>query len=673
MNNQEKVNALLGVVSTQSIERIQTHSFMKSVDSTNKTHEDYGFSVFNPDQVEQAVELGSLLHFAANDAAENGKTSQEAVEIALDIIATEGEKYSAGLVRHAIKLFLTHNTHGQSIQVPSLMRRVTTVGVGNKSGTPTPIGGKTTSADENQLNWFREDPLMNEHHEHWHVVFPYAGFPSGSPLVEEKRHGEMFFYMHQQMLARYDAERLVAGLKRVEPYSDYRRPIEVGYDPGAFAIRQRRGGSSGEFEPFPARPANVFLEDIPHDKPGIGGRSHTIDRHETLRDYFRVAVAKNELIAKDGKLIELSGHKGSDLLGATNEVSRAGVNNEYYGNHHGFGHLLISSVGNPGIQDGIMAATEGNLRDPIFWRWHKHIDTFNFDYQSTQSSHDFSDAPRLRLSPDGALGSDAIQLIQTKKLPKNIVSNELAATATMEESKLGKLPVVDILNTETRNGVFKLSEGEEIYSYSYLWHEAFNYIFQMQNESSQDVSATLRVFLCPMEKSEELSAEDEWLNDRSLWIEMDKIAINAPAGQRSLICRPDTESSVIKRPAIISPAYVEDVDIPEGGDGSPSDYYCGCGWPYHLLLPKGDDKGRAFALLVIATDGKLDSVPTKPGECGSMSYCGAKDRYPDERPMGYPFDRSLQMSLVDLVKEQPNFALRKLTIKHSDRTGKKLT
>ena len=35
------------------------------------------------------------------------------------------------------------------------------------------------------------------------------------------RHGELFFYMHQQMLARYDAERVGAGLRRVVPYADY--------------------------------------------------------------------------------------------------------------------------------------------------------------------------------------------------------------------------------------------------------------------------------------------------------------------------------------------------------------------------------------------------------------------------------------------------------------------
>ena len=41
------------------------------------------------------------------------------------------------------------------------------------------------------------------------------------------RQGELFYYMHQQMLARYDTERLAVGLMRVEPYSNWHLPIPV--------------------------------------------------------------------------------------------------------------------------------------------------------------------------------------------------------------------------------------------------------------------------------------------------------------------------------------------------------------------------------------------------------------------------------------------------------------
>ena len=52
---------------------------------------------------------------------------------------------------------------------------------------------------EGQLDWFREDPLANQHHEHWHVVYPVGGVPDGRGGATGKdRQGELFFYMHQQ-------------------------------------------------------------------------------------------------------------------------------------------------------------------------------------------------------------------------------------------------------------------------------------------------------------------------------------------------------------------------------------------------------------------------------------------------------------------------------------------
>jgi len=88
---------------------------------------------------------------------------------------------------------------------------------------------------EKRLDFWREDPLMNDHHEHWHLVYPASGRPSPNGVVAlGDRHGELFAYMHQQMIARYDAERLSVGLSRVRAFDDYRAEIADGYDPEAW-------------------------------------------------------------------------------------------------------------------------------------------------------------------------------------------------------------------------------------------------------------------------------------------------------------------------------------------------------------------------------------------------------------------------------------------------------
>jgi hypothetical protein len=87
---------------------------------------------------------------------------------------------------------------------------------------------------------------------------------------------------------------------------------------------------------------------------------------------------------------------------------------------------------------------------------------------------------------------------------------------------------------------------------------------------------------------------------------------------------------VIEIPVANPRTGAQDPEAPEN--------YCDCGWPYNLLLPGGTRDVMGFRLLVMLTDWTIDQVPDD-STCGSMSYCGVKDRYPDRRAMGYPFDR----------------------------------
>ena len=53
---------------------------------------------------------------------------------------------------------------------------------------------------ENRLAYFREDIGLNLHHWHWHLVYP---FEADRLIVAKDRRGELFFYMHQQIISRY--------------------------------------------------------------------------------------------------------------------------------------------------------------------------------------------------------------------------------------------------------------------------------------------------------------------------------------------------------------------------------------------------------------------------------------------------------------------------------------
>lgn len=95
--------------------------------------------------------------------------------------------------------------------------------------------------------------------------------------------------------------------------------------------------------------------------------------------------------------------------------------------------------------------------------------------------------------------------------------------------------------------------------------------------------------------------------------------------------------------------------------------WCDCGWPYNLLLPRGTAKGLECRLLVMLSPGTdlAQNIPdTASGECTSVSYCGARDNdYPDKKPMGYPFDRTLPDNIDSIIKERGNWASRKIGIR----------
>lgn len=109
---------------------------------------------------------------------------------------------------------------------------------------------------------------------------------------------------------------------------------------------------------------------------------------------------------------------------------------------------------------------------------------------------------------------------------------------------------------------------------------------------------------------------------------------------RNIITRRSHDSSLTQ-------PWTKHMDEFKKHDKSGAADFCGCGWPQHLYIPKGSHKGMPFDLFVMVTNYDEDHVPNHPRDleipetCNSpYLLCGhARRRYPDARPMGYPFDR----------------------------------
>ncbi len=70
---------------------------------------------------------------------------------------------------------------------------------------------------------------------------------------------------------------------------------------------------------------------------------------------------------------------------------------------------------------------------------------------------------------------------------------------------------------------------------------------------------------------------------------------------------------------------------------------------------------------MICTDAAADRVPEQES-CGSMSYCGAVDRYPDAQDMGHPFASRFggppASAVQDAIVGATSAAARTVTIRH---------
>lgn len=228
--------------------------------------------------------------------------------------------------------------------------------------------------------------------------------------------------------------------------------------------------------------------------------------------------------------------------------------------------------------------------------------------------------------------------------------------------------------------------------FTHLNHDPFDYFIKINNKTKKQALATIRIFMAP--QTDESGETYPLTEQRLQFFEMDKVARTLEPGMNDIrisskdssVTLRDENGSSFKR---IEELYRE----AKGNPDVVNESQCSCGWPQHLLLPRGTPgTGTAYDLFVIITDGQQDmaEVNRYTGCKSAFSFCGVLDKkYPDARPMGFPFDRrpfeikNPQMADIyepclytdfvpvatigDYVAQIKNSALAKVTISHENK------
>ncbi len=599
------------------------------------------FSPFHPDRLAEMQRLLSLAQSIVGATA----SDEDGLDRALAMFEAAVPIYGLNLVKYALLLFSTHEARGRLLPLPTYFERHPEL-----MGQFTGVVAASSDGDEAKLDRWREDPFFNEHHEHWHIVY--------SSSTQKDRHGELFFYMHQQMLARYETERECRSAAPLTPLVDYVNPIPEGYRPDTVAPQDAT---------FVSRPANQPWQ----GHPQIGLPSNLI----AGKAAFEKAVQDMELTSPAGPTYDLSASTQTEyiervnVLGGTIEPNYLRYRDQFgdatYGGLHGEGHMVISFspyLFTNQLHLGAMSAPWTSAMDPVFWRWHKMIDNVAFEYQEKLNLLDFTGLPSdITVKDIIVCTGEQVGVHYADADQQDAIRTWAEATfggANWDSEFASGNDSVDTLRTYETVGQFDPDDlAAPQQNVTYLDHEDFAYVVRIHNTRSENRTVTVRLWLC----------EETEVENRRRWIEMDTFEAKLPASAKAVVYRSSRQSSVVKKkdgfarvpPVLQTPAGVPDQDWDAGSD------YCDCGWPHSLLLPRGTDTGRAFRLLAVVTDGDID-MQGETHDCGSVSMCGTRStNYPDKKPMGWPFCFKWPAAgIVTTLDGLAQAASRSLTIKY---------
>ncbi|XP_047538254.1 phenoloxidase subunit 2-like [Vanessa atalanta] len=481
---------------------------------------------------------------------------------------------------------------------------------------------------EHRMAYFREDIGVNLHHWHWHLIYPFSA--NQLSIVAKDRRGELFYYMHSQIIARYNGERLNNSLARVKKFSNWNEPIPEAYFPKLDSLTSSRG--------WPPRQADMVWQDL--NRPA-NGLNITVNDMKRWRRNVEDAISTGLVRNPDGTTKPLD----IDTLGNMIEASALSPNSELYGALHNNGHSFTAFMHDPTHRYlenfGVMADESTTMRDPFFYRWHGFIDDL---FQK------FKESTHVRPYTRSELENPGVQ-----------ISSVRVESGTGEMNTLNTFWMQS--DVDLSRGLDFSERGPVYVRFTHLNHRSFKYVIDVNNTGDAR-RATVRIFMSP--KFDERKLPWKLSDQRKMFIEMDRFVVPLNAGQNT-ITRQSTESSV----TIPFEQSFRDLSAQSGSpraDSLASFNFCGCGWPQHMLVPKGTEAGAPYDLFVMLSNYDLDSVNNPDGSemscVEASSFCGLKDRlYPDRRSMGYPFDRpsSSAANIQDFIL--PNMSLVDVTIR----------
>merc|ERR1712198_786670 len=600
------------------------HKLMLEMNDHRLLEKEHWFSLFNPRHRQEALMLFDVFMHCKSWTCVVGNA------------AYFRERMNAGEFIYALYVAVIHSDLGTGIVLPPLYEVTPHMFTNSEiiqkaytammTRTPSKFKMEFTGSlknKEQRVAYFGEDIGMNVHHVTWHMDLPFWWTDNYGKHLDRK--GELFFWAHHQLSARFDIERISNYLDFVDELQ-WDQPITEGFAPHT---SYKYGGE------FPPRPDNARFEDV----DGVARVRDMLIIESRIRD----AIAHGYIVDKEGHTISIMDEHGIDVLGDVIEFSMYSPNVQYYGALHNLAHIMLGRQGDPhgkfNMPPGVMEHFETATRDPSFFRLHRYMDNIFKEHKDTLPPY---------------------------------TQEEL----TFQGVAVDNIVVDGRLETSFEDFEFDLSnavdhpEDEDVDIKAYvdrLNHREFSYNIDVLNYNGYEVLSSFRIYMCPRYDN----SMQNMTIDHGRWhcIEMDKFWKTLKTGTNHVVRKSD-ESSVTfpDVPSLKTIMERTNEALENGRTLDMHEYERSCDLPNRMLLPKGKKDGLEMYLGVYVSDGSQDrNGEHVEGEelGGTHSHCGVHGEvYPDMRPLGYPLDRRIPDERLFL--NTPNFMSTFVTVYHDE-------
>ncbi|XP_014260938.1 hexamerin-like [Cimex lectularius] len=490
---------------------------------------------------------------------------------------------------------------------------------------------------ESKLRYFRDDTGLSNMFINWHMHFPNWRPVGKIPKTQSwEDRGHLFYYFHQQLLSRYNLERINNKMEPVDGLSWDK--VEMG--------RYVLDLLDNDGDPIPGRHAgapniqNTWWKRV-NDLTGLQHRiSQVVDSNLILT----TSCYHLEELRKGSEIYQL----GNTILGTGNSSHP-----EYYGSYFFEGTDAVNIMGKGDIADnkepGFFFKMLTTLRDPIFYSMLENIRSFIQDYTNTYISN-YKDL-------DEMYDYEGLSLDSVK------INNELTTYFDYEEIDVTK--VIDLAPNEKledikyKAKILKLNHKP----FSYTVKVTANNSYLKSNNTGEPPQVMFRLFLGP--KHDWKGRLMDFQSAIHYFVEIDRFPINLKEGTTETT-RNSKDSSIYVDGEL---NYAKVIEMMKSGKRTGKDWNLDytkeisfCGLPSNLMLPKGEPHGNKFRIISLITPFKPEEQGEVIREFKSFPLCGNLKMM--DHWTGFPFDR---IGSIHDDYFKPPFALQQeLTIFHTD-------